>query len=168
MRFMDESQVRWLNADEQAVWLELIAAVMWLPAALDAQLQRDAGLSHFEYGVLMHLSMSPNREARMSELASRANSTLPRMSKVIDRLAKQGWATRRPDPADGRYTLAALTEAGWEKVVASAPGHVEQVRRMVFDPLTAAQVRQLGAIAGKIAGAVRSEMTRPSSRSFIQ
>jgi DNA-binding MarR family transcriptional regulator len=163
MRLMDDSQVRWLNADEQAVWLELIAAVMWLPAALDAQLQRDAGLSHFEYGVLSHLSMSPDREIRMSELASRANSTLPRMSKVIDRFVQQGWATRRPDPTDGRFTLAALTDAGWEKVVQSAPGHVQQVRRLVFDQLTAAQVRQLGTIAGKIAGTVRSEMTRPSS-----
>jgi DNA-binding MarR family transcriptional regulator len=162
MRHMDESQVRWLNADEQAVWLELVAAVMWLPTALDAQLQREAGLSHFEYVVLMHLSMSPDREIRMSELAHRANSTLPRMSKVIDRFARQGWATRRPDPTDGRYTLAALTDAGWEKVVESAPGHVEQVRRLVFDQLTAAQVRQLGTIAGKIAGAVHSEMTRPS------
>ena len=85
----------------------------------------------------------------MSELAHRANSTLPRMSKVIDRFAKQGWATRRPDPADGRYTLATLTETGSEKVVASAPGHVEQVRRMVFDPLTAAQVRQLGRLRAR-------------------
>jgi DNA-binding MarR family transcriptional regulator len=165
MEHMDELQVHWLNADEQAVWLELIAAVMWLPAALDAQLQRDAGLSHFEYGVLMHLSMSPDREIRMSELAQRANSTLPRMSKVIDRLANQGWATRRPDPTDGRYTLAALTDAGWEKVAASAPGHVQQVRRLVFDPLTSPQVRQLGTIAGKIANAARSEVSgcRPSS-----
>lgn len=164
MEHMDESQVRWLNADEQAVWLELISAVMWLPAALDAQLQRDAGLSHFEYVVLSHLSMSPDREIRMSELAHRANSTLPRMSKVIDRFAERGWATRRPDPTDGRYTLAALTDAGWEKVVESAPGHVEQVRRLVFDQLTAAQVRQLGAIAGKIANGLRSDMTgcRPS------
>jgi DNA-binding MarR family transcriptional regulator len=156
---MDEPQVRWLNADEQAVWLELIAAVMWLPAALDAQLQHDAGLSHFEYVVMSHLSMSPDREIRMSELARRANSTLPRMSKVIDRFAKQGWATRRPDPTDGRYTLAALTDTGWEKVVQSAPGHVEQVRRLVFDQLTATQVRQLGTIASKIGGAVRSEVT---------
>jgi DNA-binding MarR family transcriptional regulator len=159
MHHMDEPEPRWLDADEQAVWLDLIAAVMWLPIALDAQLQRDAGLSHFEYVVMSHLSMSPNREIRMSELAQRANSTLPRMSKVIDRFAKQGWATRRPDPADGRYTLAVLTDAGWEKVVQSAPGHVEQVRRLVFDKLTAAQVRQLGAIAGRIAGAVRSETT---------
>jgi DNA-binding MarR family transcriptional regulator len=159
MHHMDESQVRWLNADEQAVWLELIGVVMWLPVALDAELQRDAGLSQFEYVVMSQLSMSPGREIRMSELARRANSTLPRMSKVIDRFARQGWATRRPDPTDGRYTLAALTDAGWEKVVQSAPGHVEQVRRLVFDQLTAAQVRQLGVIAGRIAGAVRSEVT---------
>ena len=149
-------EARWLGAEEQEAWLQLLSVTMWLPAALDVQLQRDSGLSHYEYAVLAQLSMSPDRTRRMSELAREANGTLPRLSKVVDRLARQGWVTRRPDPDDGRYTLATLTEAGWRKVVETAPGHVDQVRRVVFDQLSASQGRQLRAIAGKSADAARN------------
>ncbi|HEY5822651.1 MAG TPA: MarR family transcriptional regulator [Propionibacteriaceae bacterium] len=156
---MDETEVRWLDESEAAAWLPLLSTVMWLPAALDAQLQRDAGISNFEYGVLAGLSMQENHAIRMSELAHLAHSTLPRLSKVIDRLDKQGWVVRRPDPTDGRTTLAVLTDDGLRKVEATAPGHVARVRELVFDRLTRAQVRQLGVIATKIAGAAGPEGT---------
>jgi DNA-binding MarR family transcriptional regulator len=130
---------------------------MWLPAALDAQLQRDAGISNFEYGVLAQLSASPERTLRLSDLASQSNSTLPRLSKVVDRFEKHGWVTRSACPSDGRYTLATLTDAGWQKVVSAAPQHVQEVRRLVFDQLTAGQVRQLRAIADKLATTVRPD-----------
>ena len=127
----------------------------WLPDALDAQLHRDAGISHFEYQVMAMLSMSPQRTRRMSEVAALANGSLPRLSRAVDRLAKRGWVTRRPDPEDGRSTLAVLTDAGWDKVAATAPGHVSEVRRLVFDPLTKTQVRQLREIATRIRQAVQ-------------
>ena len=114
-----------------------------LPATLDAQLQRDAGISHFEYQVLSMLSMPPQRTLRMSILAVLAEGSLPRLSQVVGRLEKRGWVRRTPDPEDGRYTLAVLTDQGWAKVARAAPGHVETVRRLVFDPLTKAQIRQL-------------------------
>jgi DNA-binding MarR family transcriptional regulator len=154
---MTETGPRWLDADEHAAWLSLMAVVTWLPAALDAQLQRDAGISNFEYGVLAQLSVSPDRTLRLSDLASRSNSTLPRLSKVVDRFEKHGWATRRPCPSDGRYTLGTLTDAGWQKVVEAAPAHVQEVRRLVFDRMTAGQVRQLRAITGKLATSVRPD-----------
>ena len=141
---------RWLAVDEHQTWLELIGVLTWLPDAIDAQLQRDAGLSHFEYQVMAMLSMSPQRTRRMSEVAALANGSLTRLSRTVDRLDRRGWVVRRPDPEDGRATLAVLTDAGWEKVVATAPGHVAEVRRLVFDPLTRTQVRQLHEIAARI------------------
>jgi DNA-binding MarR family transcriptional regulator len=57
---------------------------------------------------------------------------------------------RTPDPTDGRYTLATLTEDGWDKVVRTAPGHVEAVRNLVFDVLTKTQVSQLTNIGQRI------------------
>ncbi len=141
---------QWLSPEEQDTWLAVIGMVTWLPDAIDAQLQRDAGLSHFEYQVMAMLSMSPQRTRRMSEVAALANGALPRLSRTVDRLEKRGWVTRRPDPADGRATLAVLTDAGWDKVVATAPGHVTEVRRLVLDPLTKTQVRQLHDIANRI------------------
>ncbi len=141
---------RWLDPDEQQTWLALVSVLIRLPAALDAQLQRDAGISHFEYQVLAGLSMSPQRTRRMSDLATFAEGSLSRLSQVVARLEKRGWVRRSPDPADGRYTLAILTDDGWAKVVATAPGHVEAVRAHVFDPLTQAQQRQLRQIGGRI------------------
>ena len=141
---------RWLTEEQQQAWFALIAVVTWLPEALDTQLQQDSGISHFEYQVMAMLSMSPQRTRRMKEVAALANGSLTRLSRTVDRLEKRGWVTRRPDPEDGRSTLAVLTDAGWDKVVASAPGHVAEVRRLVFDPLTRAQMRQLRGIATRI------------------
>ena len=149
MEAVDEP--RWLSAEEQQTWLAVVAMVTWLPDAVDAQLQRDAGVSHFEYQVMAMLSMSPQRTRRMSEVAALANGSLTRLSRTVDRLERRGWVNRRPDPEDGRSTLAVLTDEGWDKVVATAPGHAAEVRRLVLDPLTRAQVRQLHDIADRIA-----------------
>ena len=132
-------------------WRVLASVMGRLDAALDAQLRADAGLSHFDYVVLSALSEAPDRTLRMSELAFMAEGSLSRLSQVVSRLENKGWVHRSPDPADGRYTLATLTESGWATVVAAAPRHVREVRRLVFDPLTRAQVRQLAAIAARIA-----------------
>jgi DNA-binding MarR family transcriptional regulator len=86
----------------------------------------------------------------MSELARFVDGSLSRLSQVVSRLEQRGWVRRTPDPADGRYTLAILTDGGWNKVVATAPGHVEEVRRLVFDPLTKAQHRQLREIGRRV------------------
>jgi DNA-binding MarR family transcriptional regulator len=141
---------RWLDASEKQAWLALVSVLIRLPAALDAQLQRDAGLSHFEYAVMAALSEAPDRSMRMSGLAMLAEGSLPRLSQVVGRLEKRGWVRRAADPADGRYTLAILTGEGWAKVAATAPGHVEEVRRLIFDPLTKAQARQLHEIGHRI------------------
>ncbi|MFF3446580.1 MarR family winged helix-turn-helix transcriptional regulator [Streptomyces sp. NPDC002667] len=144
----------WLDDEEDRAWIALGSMLMRLPAALDAQLQRDAGISHFEYQVMAGLSMVPERTLRMSELAAFAEGSLPRLSQVVGRLEKRGWVTRSTDPTDGRYTVATLTDDGFEKVAATAPGHVQAVRSYVFDALTRAQVRQITAIGARIVGAI--------------
>lgn len=145
---------RWLDADERRAWLSLASVLMRLPPALDAQLHRDAGLSHFEYQVLAALSEAPRRTLRMSELAVLAEGSLSRLSQVVSRLERRDWVQRAPDPSDGRFTLATLTDQGWDTVVATAPGHVETVRALVFDPLTKAQIRQLTQISRRIMAAI--------------
>jgi DNA-binding MarR family transcriptional regulator len=141
---------RWLSAEELRAWLPLGGLLLKLPAALDAQMQRDSGLSHFEYLVLANLSEAPERTRRMSELAALANGSLSRLSHVVKRLEARGWVERKTCPSDGRYTNAVLTSAGWEKVLASAPGHVEAVRRLILDALSAAELEQLGTVARRI------------------
>ena len=150
---------RWLDADERESWIELARLLVRLPAALDSQLRRDAGITHFDYGVLAALSERQDRSLRMSTLASFADGSFSRLSQVVARLERRGWVERSPDPDDGRYTIARLTEAGWETIVATAPGHVEEVRRLVLDPLTTAQVRQLRAIGERINRAIDPDDT---------
>lgn len=142
------SEPRWLDAEQQAAWLRFVAVVELLPGALDTQLQRDAQLTHFEYMTMAMLSEAPERTLRMTTLATRTNATLPRLSHVVSRLVARGYIEKRACPEDGRATNAVLTEEGWAKIVATAPGHVATVLQNVIDPLSAEQIRRLGEIAG--------------------
>jgi DNA-binding MarR family transcriptional regulator len=121
-----------------------------LPTALDQQLRCDAQLSYIEYYVLAGLSDSPARTARMSQLAVLANAELSRLSHLISRLEKRGFVRREPDPADGRFTNAILTDAGHAHLVAAAPGHVARVRDLVVDILTDDELSALHRIADRI------------------
>lgn len=141
---------RWLTDDERVAWLRLVAVTMLLPGRLEAELKRDAGLSHFEYYVLAMISESEGKVLALSELASRTNSSLSRLSHVVGRLENQGFLTRSTSPTDGRASIAALSDDGWRKVVASAPGHVEEVRTVVFDPLSPRQVDELSEICARL------------------
>jgi DNA-binding MarR family transcriptional regulator len=155
---------RWLDAEESQAWRALAKTLVRLPTALDAQLRRDAGISHFNYQVLALLSEAPDRTLRMSALATLAGGSLPRLSQVVARLEQRGWMRRTPDPADGRYTLATLTDQGRAKVTEAAPGHVEEVRRLVFDPLTKTQSRQLREIGRRIMRAMDPDDHRPDDQ----
>jgi DNA-binding MarR family transcriptional regulator len=138
---MDEP--RWLTDEQQQTWRRFIAVLFKLPAGLEAQLQRDAGLTHMGYLVLASLSEEPDRRLAMSKLAKKATASLSRLSHVVARLEAQGWVRRERDPEDGRVQIAVLTEAGHRKIVEAAPGHAEAVQQAVFDRLTPAQVKQL-------------------------
>ncbi len=146
-----------LEGEDLETWASLATVLEWLPAALDAQLQRDAGLTHFEYGVLYALASAPGRTLRMSVLAGYANSSLSRLSRAVTRLETREWVRRTPDPDDGRYTLAILTDLGAAKVDDATPGHVRTVHHLVLDRLTVAQRRQLREINRRILRAVRDE-----------
>ncbi|RKR74364.1 MarR family winged helix-turn-helix transcriptional regulator [Frondihabitans australicus] len=143
---------RWLSDAERAVWIRFAAVLELLPPALDQQLERDEGLSHFEYFVLAMLSEARERTLRMTSLATRTNATLPRLSRVVQRLEAQGLVRRSPCAEDRRATNATLTDAGWAKVVHAAPGHVENVRASVLDALSPAQVAALGEISALLLG----------------
>lgn len=151
---------RWLTDDEQLVWRRLIAITTMLPYELDAQLQRDAGLTHFDYWVLAMLSETPGLALRMSELATRSNASQSRTSHVVARLAGKGYLTRERSSSDGRGMLARLTDEGFHRLAVVAPGHVESVRMLVFDALTPAQVRQLGSIADAVLERLDPDRTR--------
>jgi DNA-binding MarR family transcriptional regulator len=141
---------RWLSPEQMAAWVRLIAVVELLPNALDGQLRREAQLTHFDYYVLAMLSEAPEHTLRMTVLAGRTTATLARLSHVVQRLESRGFLERFPCPQDRRATNARLTEAGWQKVRESAPGHVAAVRENVIDALSPAQITQLREIGDAI------------------
>jgi DNA-binding MarR family transcriptional regulator len=126
---------KWLDDEQQRTWRAWLTVAELVPRALDAQLQRDAGISHAAYVVLAMLSESPNRSRRMSDLALRANQSQSRLSHTVARLEDRGWVRRERASEDGRGNVAVLTDAGWDVVRSAAPGHVAAVREAMFDPL---------------------------------
>ena len=151
---------RWLSDTELAAWMPFSGMLIGLLSALETQL-RDAKLSLFGYLVLAALSEAPERTLAMSDLAARAGGSLSRLSHAVSALERQGWVTRHPAPADGRITLATLTKGGYAKVVASAPAHVDTVRRLVIDPLTKQQLSQLGRISETVLTELNATSERP-------
>ena len=142
-----------LNDDEELVWRSLMQLVFNLPRDLGDDLQRSCGLSSTDYSVLMHLSEAPDGQLSMSELATRTNLSPSRISRVIDNMARIDLVERRPGPLDARTTLAALTKSGLASLRRAWPHHLRSVRRRAFDHLTQEEVRLLGPILQRLAGA---------------
>ncbi len=148
----DDQAPRWLDGDEQQAWRAFLRAAAAVEEALERQLQHDSGLPHAYYQVLAMLSEAPDRTLRMSELAGVTTSSASRISHAVARLEERGWVRREKHPTDRRGALAVLTDAGWQALLAAAPGHVGAVREAVFDRLDREQVRQLRAISERLAG----------------
>ena len=142
--------MKWLTPAEMDSWLSLVRLTTWLPWSIDQQLRRDSNLGMVEYQVMARLSRQPERTMRMSGLAEFANSSLSRLSHMVKRLEERGLVRREPDPTDGRFTNAILTDEGFRTLAAAAPGHVAHVRSLVIDVLSAEQLRRLGMVADRI------------------
>lgn len=138
---------RWLDPDEQRTWRAFLAASRALMETLDRELQRDAGMPHAYYEILVRLSEAPERRLRMTDLARASGSSRSRLSHAITRLEAAGWVRREECPSDRRGQLAVLTDEGFAVLAAAAPGHVTGVRRHLFDALSPAQVDQLRRIS---------------------
>lgn len=144
---MTDGDVRWLDPHERQVWLRFVRAASAVLADLDRQLQRDAGVAHSHFLILSTISMTPDDECGVSELAAALRYSPSRLSHALRRLEGDGWVARRPDPDDGRAQRVRLTEEGQARIDVIAPKHVVEVRRRVFDQLTPAQLDQLAAIS---------------------
>ena len=138
------AQPRWLTDEEQRTWRAFMHATTLLEDHLDRQLQRDAGMPHIYYGLLVQLGEAPRRRLRMTELAMNAKITRSRLSHAIARLEKNGWVRREDCPSDKRGQFAVLTDEGFEVLSRIAPGHVAAVRQALFDRLTPQQRDALG------------------------
>lgn len=148
----------WLDRDERHAWMSLMAMLMSLPPAIDAQLKRDCGLNFFEYSILSQLSAAPARRLQMSRLAQFTGGSLSRLSHAASRLEERGLVRRRVVTDEARCTELALTDDGMTYLEAAAPGHVREARRLVFDALNPEQVAQVRDIAQAITATASPEV----------
>lgn len=155
------TDVPWLNTDEQRTWRQYLDVDRLLLRELDRQLQRDNGLTLADYEILVRLSEAPDGRLRMAELADATLYSRSRLSHAVTRLEALGWVQREECPGDRRGLFAQLTGTGRAKLEEAAPGHVRAVRRLVFDPLTPDQTRQLGEIATSLRHVLDGDQSRP-------
>jgi DNA-binding MarR family transcriptional regulator len=146
-----EPQTRWLTATEQQAWRGFLTATQKLFSAVDGQLQREAGIPLGYYEILVRLSEAEGRSLRMTQLAEASTSSKSRLSHAVARLEERGWVERSDCETDRRGQFARLTDAGFAVLAAAAPGHVQQVRRLLFDRLSPEQVDELAVISAAIA-----------------
>jgi DNA-binding MarR family transcriptional regulator len=158
----EQTQTRWLSESEQQAWRGFLNACKRLFPEMDAHLQHVAGIPHGYYEILVRLSEAPGRELRMTQLADASTSSKSRLSHAVARLEARGWVERLACPTDRRGQIARLTDSGFAALDAAAHQHVEQVRRMVFDQLTPAQVEQLAAISAAIEAGVDEVSSSPA------
>lgn len=154
--------IRWLDEEEQRTWRSFLTASRLLWDRVERQLQQGAGLPHAYYEILARLSEAPDRRLRMSRLASTSLSSRSRLSHAVTRMEEAGWVVRRPCPSDKRGQLAELTDAGMERLREAAPGHVEEVRALLFDQLSATQLAALREISDVLVGHLSSEPLWPA------
>jgi DNA-binding MarR family transcriptional regulator len=159
----EQAQTRWLSESEQQAWRAFLNACRRLFPEMDAHLQHVAGIPHAYYEILVRLSEAPGRELRMTQLADASTSSKSRLSHAVARLEARGWVERLACETDRRGQIARLTDAGFAALDAAAHQHVEQVRRMVFDRLTPAQVEQLAAISTAIEAGVEEVSSSPAA-----
>ncbi|CNE05733.1 MarR family transcriptional regulator [Mycobacterium tuberculosis] len=136
------TETRWLDDEEQETWRAFLWTSRLLNEALDRQLQRDSGMPHAYYMILAMLSEAPGRALTMTALAEIVHSSPSRLSHAVNRLEEAGWVSRYKHDGDRRTTIAQLTDEGHAVLEKAAPGHVTEVRRHLFDPLTRDQMLQ--------------------------
>ena len=153
---MTDEQPRWLTDEEMAAWLSLVQVMHLLPQQLDRQLREEAGISHVYYQILAMLSAAPEGRMRMSELARATSTSTSRLSHAVAALEERGWVVRSSCATDRRGQVAELTDAGRRMLERTAPGHVAEVRRRVFDVLDDGELAQLRALAGKLSAAAEA------------
>ncbi|GAA2509667.1 MarR family transcriptional regulator [Streptomyces thermolineatus] len=150
------TEPRWLDDREMAVWTSFLAASHLVARRVEQQLKEDAGLSHPQYEILVHLSGAPGGELRMTELADLLVTSKSGLSYQVGQLEKAGFVRRRSCPTDDRGVIAGLTGQGREKLRDAAPGHVAAVRETLIDVLTRDQLavlaEGLGAVGRRLRG----------------
>ena len=146
-----------LSCAELATWRTFLRAHATVVRTLEHELLAEHELPLASYDVLVQLSEAPDRRLRMTELADRVLLSRSGLTRLADRLERDGLLTREACPSDARGTLAVLTDTGLARLRQAWPTHLRGVAEHVTGRLSAAEVEQLGVLLGKLVGAPEVE-----------
>jgi DNA-binding MarR family transcriptional regulator len=152
-----EARTRPLDAEEMSAWHALIRAHSRVVRRLESELETEHGLTLPAYEVLAHLSEAPDQQLRMTDLAKHAVLTPSGLTRLVDKLGREGMVERRRCAADARVVYAVLTPAGMTQLLAAYPTHVRGVREHYLDWLSAGQQSALSDALADLAGACRTD-----------
>jgi DNA-binding MarR family transcriptional regulator len=149
---MAATRIRGLNPVELDAWRAFLRAHARVTHLLDAELTAECDLPLGSYEVLLHLNDAPGRALRMTDLADRVLISRSGLTRLVDRVEREGLIRRESCPSDARGTNAVLTDLGRERLRAAAPVHLRGVREHVVGLLDADELATLGELLGRIAG----------------
>lgn len=140
----------WLSDVEQRLWRRWVGVSAKLPAAQHRQLQADSGLSLPDFVVLVLLTESDQGRVRVSDLARGLEWERSRVSHHVSRMQRRGLVRKDECPDDARGAFVVVTAQGRAAIEAAAPGHAREVRRLVFDQLSASDVEVISDALARI------------------
>jgi DNA-binding MarR family transcriptional regulator len=144
------SEVRWLSPEEERLWRRWLLLNARLNATLQREMQDDSGLSSADFEVLVNLTDNPEGRVRVTDLASRMLWERSRLSHHVTRMEGRALVQKVECKEDGRGAWVVITPSGRTAIEKAAPGHVETVRRLVFDALDDAEIATFTTLVDKL------------------
>ena len=144
------TELEHLTAVEERAWRSLVRAHACLVKRLDAQLEADHGLPLTSHEVLLRLAGAPQGKMRMHDIASSVLLSRSGLTRLVDRLERDGLVHRCSCENDARGAYAVITEAGRVKLAEAGASHLEAVRRLFLSHYTEAELDQLGSLLGRL------------------
>jgi DNA-binding MarR family transcriptional regulator len=155
------SAARELEPVELAAWRGLLRMHSALVKALDAELLAEHGLPLSSYEVLIHLQAAPGRRRRMSELADSVLLSRSGMTRLVDRLEREGLLERATCSSDGRGYFAVLTDAGEEVLARARPTHLDGVRDRFLQHFEAGELTAMATFWERVLPGAAQNLTAP-------
>lgn len=139
--------LRWLSQEEQRAWRAFQVMQVRVSGELARDLSLHSDLSYPDYIVLVALTERPGGTMRLFELGDRLGWEKSRASHQVRRMAERGLVAKSACGEDRRGAVVSVTAEGRRAIEAAAPSHVEAVRRVFVDRLSAAQLNELREIS---------------------
>ncbi|WP_252375058.1 MULTISPECIES: MarR family winged helix-turn-helix transcriptional regulator [unclassified Nonomuraea] len=139
-----------LTVDELAVWRMLQRAQVRITRHLEAELLVAHDLPLASYDVLMQLAEAPERRLRMNDLADRVLLSRSGLTRLIDRLQRDGLVAREACADDARGLFAVLTERGASRLAEATPTYLRGIRTQFLDMLGPDDIGQVRSMLAKL------------------